>query len=90
MTEPDNTPVRYSRFTRILLGIFGFLAFLGFISEVYFLFYSDKPRYILTPLLGYISFIFLFTAYKGTSPSWMDDRDVFSITKNNKHPKKRP
>jgi type IV secretory pathway TrbL component len=69
--------LQYSWVTCLFLALFGFAFLAGFVTELYQIIYGERLSVMLTLFLGYFSYLFLYTAYKGKSPKWFNDRDIF-------------
>ncbi len=75
---------QYSDPARIVIGLFGVASAMAFISQVFIIIDEKNFNYLLlTPSVGFIAYVFCYTAYVGQAPKWFDDQSFFKKTDSN-------
>lgn len=72
----------YTAFARFIFAVFGFGWLIGFVYELYQYIYGDRISVMIILTLGALSYLFLYTAYKGKAPAWFEDKSFFNSTEN--------
>ncbi|MFC3194475.1 hypothetical protein ACFODZ_09515 [Marinicella sediminis] len=72
---------QYHWFTCLFFALFGFVFLWGFITEGHHWLMGDGSFSMALVGSGFLSYLLLYTAYKGQAPSWFNDRNVFGDDK---------
>ncbi|MEZ5470689.1 MAG: hypothetical protein R3E90_02840 [Marinicella sp.] len=76
---------RYSVGMCLIFALFGYAGLIGFISELYQLLTGQTAMNMITiAMLGYVAYLFLYTAYKQEAPSWFDDVSILVSIRDSK------